>query len=94
MARDSGRVIHSISLANKRTLWGYRGDEASPFIKITLTDYKLLSRTKTLFERGEVNFREMFKDIVMTYESNIAYTLRFMIDRKASKTIARQKDLV
>ena len=69
-------------LANKRSLWGYRGDDTSPFIKITLTEFKMLSRTKTMFERGEVNFRGMFNDNLMTYESNIPYTLRFMIDRQ------------
>lgn len=35
-----------------------------------------------LFERGQLNFNGMFDQEVMTYESNIAYTLRFMIDTK------------
>lgn len=34
-----------------------------------------------MFEKGECQFRDIFKtDGVATYESNIAYTLRFMID--------------
>ena len=37
-----------------------------------------------MFERGEVRFRELFNDAQMTFESNIPYTLRFMIDQKAS----------
>lgn len=82
VAKDQSRVIHSVSMANKRSLWGYRGDDTSPFIKITLTDYKPLARTRTAFERGEINFRGMFADNLMTYESNIPYTLRFMIDHK------------
>lgn len=35
------------------------------------------------FERGEVNFRDLFDEAKLTFESNIAYTLRFMIDTKA-----------
>lgn len=38
-----------------------------------------------VFERGECSFRDLFKGIVSTYESNIAYTLRFMIDTKVSQ---------
>lgn len=87
VAKDASRMIHSISLANKKSLWGYRGDENSPFIKVVLTDFKFLPRTRTCFERGEVNFRGMFTDTSMTYESNIPYTLRFMIDHKVSYNI-------
>lgn len=36
------------------------------------------------FERGQVNFKDLFPDEIVTYESNIAYTLRFMIDTKVS----------
>lgn len=33
------------------------------------------------FERGEISFRALFDgSSLMTFESNIAYTLRFMID--------------
>jgi DNA polymerase delta subunit 1 len=37
-----------------------------------------------LFERAQIDFRDMFTQEVMTYESNIAYTLRFMVDTKVS----------
>jgi DNA polymerase delta subunit 1 len=95
------------------SLWGYKGDTLSPFIKITCTDQKAIPRVKdefypplrlkspsnklTLapgcwgfgggylraFERGQVDFPGFSdKPDVMTYESNIAYTLRFMVDTK------------
>lgn len=38
--------------------------------------------TLRLFERGQLDFNGLFPQEVMTYESNIAYTLRFMIDTK------------
>lgn len=35
-----------------------------------------------LFDRGECEFRGLFEGITATYESNIVFTLRFMIDSK------------
>ncbi len=35
-----------------------------------------------VFENGEVSFRGLFSGPVTTFESNIPYTLRFMIDTK------------
>jgi len=68
-------------MANKRSLWGYKGDSVSPFIKITISDTKSYPKVRNAFERGEVNFKDYFDGVsLMTFESNIAYTLRFMID--------------
>ena len=35
-----------------------------------------------VFERGQCSYRDLFGAVVPTFESNIAYTLRFMIDTK------------
>ena len=35
-----------------------------------------------IFERGECSFHDLFKDTTTTYESNVQFTLRFMIDTK------------
>jgi DNA polymerase delta subunit 1 len=68
-------------MANKRSLWGYKGDSVSPFIKITVSDTKSYPKVRNAFERGEVVFKDFFDGAsLMTFESNIAYTLRFMID--------------
>ncbi|BGP44897.1 DNA-directed DNA polymerase delta [Rhodotorula kratochvilovae] len=75
------RPVRSISLANKRSLWGYKGEAVSPFIKITVVDTKSYPKVRNGFERGEVTYRDFFDgSALMTFESNIAYTLRFMID--------------
>ena len=37
-----------------------------------------------VFERGECRYKDLFKGEVSTYESNIPYILRFMIDTKVS----------
>lgn len=39
-----------------------------------------LSAFSRIFERGETNFRGLFSGPVTTYESNIPFILRFMID--------------
>jgi DNA polymerase delta subunit 1 len=78
---SGARPIFSITVANKRSLWGYKGDAVSPFLKITVAELKSYPKVRNAFERGEVSFRNFFEGAaVMTFESNIAYTLRFMID--------------
>ncbi|GAA5857179.1 hypothetical protein JCM8547_009357 [Rhodosporidiobolus lusitaniae] len=75
------RPVQAVSIANKRSLWGYKGDAVSPFIKLTIVDTKTYPKVRNAFERGEVNYKDFFQgESLMTYESNIAYTLRFMID--------------
>jgi DNA polymerase delta subunit 1 len=75
------RHVAAVSLANKRSLWGYKGDSVSPFIKITVVDTKQYPKVRNAFERGEVQFKDFFDgSSLLTFESNIAYTLRFMID--------------
>ncbi|KAM0756294.1 hypothetical protein T439DRAFT_308756 [Meredithblackwellia eburnea MCA 4105] len=75
------KPVSSIVVHNKRSLWGYKGDHASPFLKITVGDLRSYPKVRGAFERGEVTFRQLFDGSALTtYESNIAYTLRFMID--------------
>ena len=38
--------------------------------------------TTRIFERGQCSYEDLFGAVVPTFESNIAYTLRFMIDTK------------
>ena len=42
----------------------------------------ILLDSPRIFERGECSFRDLFTDTTTTYESNVQFTLRFMIDRK------------
>lgn len=78
---DSGGIVRAVETTSKRSLWGYRGDDWIPFVKITVADQRSLPKIRGLFERGECHFNDLFKaDGTPTFESNIAYTLRFMID--------------
>ncbi|EPQ56433.1 hypothetical protein GLOTRDRAFT_120926 [Gloeophyllum trabeum ATCC 11539] len=74
--------VRGAELARKRSLWGYKGDDWVMFIKLTIVDPKTLPKVRGVFERGECAFRDFFSGPVSTYESNIVYTLRFMIDTK------------
>lgn len=100
-----GPCVTNCAIFNRRSLWGYRGDDTVPFIKVTVSDPKNLSKVKDesfftfptvyltdndflaslrAFERGQIDFHGLFPPEILTYESNIAYTMRFMIDTKVS----------
>lgn len=73
--------MQSIQVFNRRSLWGYKGDAVSPFLKITVNELKAYPKVRGAFEKGDVVWRSMFDgSTVLTFESNIAYPLRFMID--------------
>lgn len=78
----SGRSVLYTKVQLKRSLWGYQGDNLTPFLKITLSDPKFVSKLRGLFDRGEIGFGGFFDGPTATFESNIAYELRFMIDKQ------------
>ena len=63
---------------------GYRGDDWIPFLKITVKESRDVPKVRGVFERGECDFQGLWNGPVSTFESNIVYTLRFMIDTKVS----------
>ncbi|KAG7443660.1 uncharacterized protein BT62DRAFT_988235 [Guyanagaster necrorhizus] len=79
-------VVIKVEIIKRRSLWGYRGDDQVPFLKITITEPRSLPKVRGLFEKNSVDFNGLFvrKDgeAIPTFESNVAYTLRFMIDTK------------
>lgn len=76
-----GAVV-KIEALKKKTLYGYVGDDEVPFIKITISHQRNLPKVRGLFEQGDVQFQDLFENQTQTYESNINYVLRFMIDTK------------
>lgn len=44
-----GPCVTNCAIFNRRSLWGYRGDDTVPFIKITVSDPKNLSKVKDEF---------------------------------------------
>jgi DNA polymerase delta subunit 1 len=75
--------IVGVEICLKQSIYGYHGDSKSPFIKITVNDPKMIARARAKFETG-LSIAGYDKPVIseMTYESNLAYLLRFMIDCK------------
>jgi DNA polymerase delta subunit 1 len=76
------RAIHSVNLTMRENIYGFQGNVQNPFIKVTVTDPKLINKVRTLIESGNANWKGMWKSVdgsIMTYD-NIQYLLRFMVD--------------
>jgi len=75
-------VIHSVILTMRENIYGFQGNTQNPYIKITVTDPKFINKVRTLIERGDANWKGMWKSgdgSIMTFD-NIQYLLRFMVD--------------
>ncbi|KAG0255187.1 DNA-directed DNA polymerase delta [Actinomortierella ambigua] len=76
---ERANSIVKIEWKLKESIYGYHGGEKSPFLKITFKEPKNIAAAKRAVERG-LSFGN-FKDYApQTFESNIAFLLRFMID--------------
>jgi DNA polymerase delta subunit 1 len=67
----------------KSSIYGYHGDVKSPYIRVTVKDPRDISKSKAKIEQGVFVAglgRPCQADT--TFESNLAYILRFMIDCK------------
>lgn len=87
LSKDIGEnnVIKSLDIVLKQSLYGYRGDAKSPFVKITVNDPRSFSKIRQKIEQGvTIPYYERAIRNDTTYESNLAYLLRFMIDCKVT----------
>ncbi|KAI5989332.1 DNA polymerase family B-domain-containing protein [Pisolithus albus] len=76
-----GHYVRKIEIVRKRSLWGYRGDDWIPFMKLVTSEARSLPKVR---DKGECQFRDFFPlgQSYPTFESNVPYVLRFMIDTK------------
>ena len=75
-------TIHSVQMVLRENLFGFQGNQKSPYLKISVTDPKYINRLRTKIKEGECNYKGMWKgaiDKIATFD-NIQYVLRFMID--------------
>jgi DNA polymerase delta subunit 1 len=78
--------IHSVQMVLRENLYGFQGNQKSPYLKISVTDPKFINRLRTKIKEGSANYKGMWKgavDGIATFDS-IQYILRFMIDRGLS----------
>ncbi|KJZ70768.1 hypothetical protein HIM_09852 [Hirsutella minnesotensis 3608] len=81
---QSQPTVHSVSLVMRESIYGFAGNQQSPFLKITVSDPKYVNTVRSTIERGHANWKGMWKGAdggVKTYD-NIQYLLRFMVDCK------------
>jgi DNA polymerase delta subunit 1 len=77
-------AIHSVQIVMRENIYGFQGNQKSPYLKITVTDPKFINRLRSLIENDNANYKGMWKSNdgkILTFDS-IQYVLRFMIDCK------------
>lgn len=75
-------AIYSVQMVLRENLFGFQGNQKSPYLKITVTDPKFINRLRTTIEQGNANYKGLWKAAeggILTFD-NIQYVLRFMID--------------
>jgi DNA polymerase delta subunit 1 len=74
-------VVHSVELVMRENLYHFQGNMKSPYIKITVSDHKVINRLRGLIENGGISYKGYWAGLseIMTFDS-IQYVLRFMID--------------
>ncbi|KAI1338971.1 DNA polymerase family B-domain-containing protein [Xylariaceae sp. FL0016] len=77
-------AIHSTSIVLRESIYGFQGNTQSPYIKITVTDPKFIPKVRSLIEKGDGNWKGMWKVVdggIKTFDT-LQYVLRFMVDCK------------
>ncbi|KAG0130707.1 DNA polymerase family B-domain-containing protein [Tuber indicum] len=75
-------AIACVHLLLRENLYGFNGNQQSPYIKIDVTDPKIIPRLRSLIEHGDANYQKMWPagdGGIMTYDA-IQYVMRFMVD--------------
>ncbi|KAG2195815.1 hypothetical protein INT47_010025 [Mucor saturninus] len=76
-------IINKVEMVMKQSIYGYHGDQKSPYIRITLQNPRDMSKCRMKVETGvRVPGLNNICQSDTTFESNLAYILRFMIDCK------------
>lgn len=79
-------AIQTVQMVLRENIYGYQGNVKSPYLKITVTDPKVINRVRTFFEKNpDANWKSLWKGAegIATYDS-LQFLLRFMVDTKIS----------
>lgn len=78
-------MVHNCEIVMKQSIYGYHGDQKSPYIRVTLSDPRNIGKCRARIEGG-VTIAGLNRPCQAdtTFESNLNYILRFMIDCKVS----------
>lgn len=70
----------------KENMYGFQGNQKSPYLKISVTDPRHISRVRRLVQEGNANWKQLWvrpDGGILTFD-NIQYVLRFMVDTGVS----------
>ncbi|RDW88441.1 DNA polymerase-1 [Coleophoma cylindrospora] len=78
-------AVHSVNMVLRENLYGFQGNQQSPYLKITVTDPKFINKVRSTIEKGDGNWKGMWKGTgdggIKTFDQ-IEFVLRFMVDCK------------
>lgn len=79
--KDLREAILGAEVVYKESIYNYHGQKKAPFIKITVTQQRLIATSKRLLSEGKVYVNEIGTPTYEAYESNVDFEVRFMVDR-------------
>jgi DNA polymerase delta subunit 1 len=80
--KQQTRFCLSVTMEMKKSIMGYSPGGHTPFLKVTLSTPTLVSPAKGIMESGlSLGTEGLGSRAFLTYESNVMYTLRFMVDK-------------
>ncbi|KAL9117224.1 MAG: hypothetical protein Q9187_006241 [Circinaria calcarea] len=75
-------AIYSVQMVLRENIYGFQGNQKSPYLKVTVTDPKYINKLRTTIESGSANYKGLWKGVdggIFTFDS-LQYVLRFMVD--------------
>jgi len=73
--------VLKVEIASKSTLMYYQAEGLKPFFRVTVALPALVSTSRSIIERGFQLTSNQFFQATTSYETNIPFVLRFMVDR-------------
>ncbi|XP_020676528.1 DNA polymerase delta catalytic subunit [Dendrobium catenatum] len=73
------RFVKRVEMVQKKSIMYYQQHEAQPFLKIVVALPTMVASCRGILERG-IQIEGLGSKNFLTYESNVLFTLRFMID--------------
>lgn len=81
-SKSKGVAVQSVEICKRNSIFGYQGKDVSMFLKVTVRLQVMVPQMKRIFKDGFSVPGLGHISCHQTYESNIPFTLRFMIDAK------------
>ncbi|ODV87634.1 hypothetical protein CANARDRAFT_25884, partial [[Candida] arabinofermentans NRRL YB-2248] len=74
--------VVGVEIAFKESIWGFNNNTKLPFLKVIVDNTKFIGKLRSAFERGEIQYKDLFPPTGSMTFDNIQYLLRMMVDSK------------